>query len=89
MKETGHNCLYGYVFCPENTQGLTIVQWRSRVMNNSNNHRSVTIMHNNKLPVNYPALILSIYMACYNQVFVQICTNNDQATMRMAMLRRG
>ena len=35
-------------------------------MNNSNNHRSVTIMHNNNLPVNYPALILSIYMACNN-----------------------
>ena len=30
-KETGHSCLYGYVFCPENLEGLTIAQWRATV----------------------------------------------------------
>ena len=35
-KETGHSCLYGYVFCPENVEGLTIAQWRARVLSNRN-----------------------------------------------------
>ena len=28
-KDTGHSCLHGYVFCPENVEGLTLEQWRA------------------------------------------------------------
>ena len=31
-KETGQSCLYGYVFYPENVEGLTISQWRATVL---------------------------------------------------------
>lgn len=30
-KETGHSCQRGHLFCPENTDGLTLQQWYDRL----------------------------------------------------------